>query len=229
MTHAGPLRWRTGEGWLVLIGGASGGWRATESIDLAAIEAMSDETPIAFVPAAGCPPDYGESFLERYTRLGSPPGYVVPIYDSASANDPINVRRLTQAGLIYLGDGNAHKLISATLGTPALDAIAAAYASGAVIVGMSAGAMALAGWGVSPDSDGGVLEGWGWLPDAIVEPSFTAGRAPVLRAALLGHPQALGLGIPDATALALGPEGEVAMWGSGQVQVTIGPRFDPNG
>lgn len=229
MTRTGPLRWRTGEGWLVLIGGASAGWRTTEPIDRAAIEAMSDETPIAFVPAAGCPPDYGESFLEHYTRLGSPPGYIVPIYDSTSANDPANVRRLAQAGLIYLGGGDAQQLIAAIIGTAALDAMAAAYASGAVIVGASAGAMALAGWGVSSDPGVGTLEGWGWLPDAIVAPHFTSERASVLREALLAHPQALGLGIPDDTALALGPEGEVAMWGSGQVQVTIGPRFDPNG
>ncbi len=225
MTQAGPLRWRTGDGWLVLIGGSSGQWRTTEAIDRRAIDVMSDETPIAFVPAANCPPDYGESFLARYAELGAPPGYVVPIYDAASARDPINVRRLTQAGLIYFGGGDTHKLLDAVTGTSSLDAIAAAYAAGAVIVGMSAGAIALAEWGISFDRGVDVLRGWGWLPDAIVAPHFTPDRAPAVRSSLLEHPTLFGLGIPEDAALALGPDGEVQTWGSAQISVTLGPKF----
>jgi cyanophycinase len=226
MTQAGPLRWRTGNGWLVLVGGASDAWRTTEAIDRNAIEAMSDETPIVFVPAAGGPPDTGQSFLERYTALSAPPGYVVPIVDKASASDPANVRRLAQAGLIYLAGGQAQKLIDAILGTPSLDAIAAAFASGAVIVGMCAGAIALAEWGVSSDEVAGLVKGWDWLPNTIVAPHYTAPQnSEALRGALLAHPDRLGLGIPDDTALALGPDGEVQTWGRGQIGVTLGSRF----
>ena len=209
----------------MLIGGASGRWSTTGAIDRAAIEAMSDEAPIAFVPAAGCPPDYGESFLARYAELSAPPGYVVPIHDADSARDPINTRRLTQAGLIYFGGGDTRKLLEAMTGTPALDAVAAAYAAGAVIVGMSAGAIALAAWGVSPDLGGGVLKGWGWLPHAIVAPHYTGDQAEAMRAALRDHPELLGLGIPDDVALALGPDGEVQTWGRGQITVTLGAKF----
>ena len=113
MTQAGPLRWRTGDGWLVLIGGASERWGSTSAIDRSAIAVMSDETPVAFVPAAGCLSDYGESFLARYAKLGAPPGYVVPIHNSASARDPVNLRRLAQAGLIYFVDGDTHRLLEA--------------------------------------------------------------------------------------------------------------------
>src|SRR3990172_3001928 len=115
MTQAGPLRWRTGNGWLVLVGG--GRWNTTDAIDRRAIEAMTDEAPIAFVPAAGCPPDYGESFLAHYARLGAPAGYVVPIHDQASANDPANVRRLTHAGLVYFGGGDTRQLLDVVGGT----------------------------------------------------------------------------------------------------------------
>ena len=227
MTQTGPLKWRTGAGWLVLIGG--GQWDTTESIDRSAIEAMADEAPIAFVPAAGCPPDYGESFLARYAALGAPPGYVVPIHDSASAGDLVNIRRLTQAGLIYFGGGDTQRLLDTISGTTALDAVAAAYASGAVIVGMSAGAIALGAWGVSADPGVGVLKGWGWLPNAIVAPHYTPARSDALRAALIERPQLLGLGIPDDVALALGPDGEVQTWGSTQVTVRLGSKFDPEG
>jgi len=229
MTHAGPLRWRTGGGWLVLVGGSSEGWRSTQSIDRQVIEAMSDETPIAFVPAAGCPPDYGESFLSRYAELNAPPGYVVPIHDRASARDAANVRRLTQAGLIYFGGGEARLLLDALTGTPALDAVAAAYAAGAVVVGMSAGAIALSAWGLSADRGVGLLQGWGWLPQAMVSVHHTPQQAKALHAALLERADLLGIGLPDDTALALGPEGQVATWGSAQITVTLGSKFNPEG
>lgn len=226
MTQAGPLKWRTGDGWLVLAGGASGRWRTTEPIDRAAIEAMSDETPIAFVPAANCPPDYGEAFLARYAELGAPPGYVVPIHDEVSASDGLNVRRLTQAGLIYIGGGDARALLETMTGTLALEAIAAAFAAGAVIVGMSAGAIALAEWGVSPDPGVGVLKGWGWLSKIVVAPHYAREQSDALRAALIDHPGMMGVGIPDDAALALGPDGQVQTWGRGQITVTLGAKFE---
>ncbi len=227
MTQTGPLKWRTGAGWLVLVGG--GRWDTTESIDYNAIEAMADEAPIAFVPAAGRPPDNGESFLAHYAALGAPAGYVVPIHDNVSAGDPANVRRLAQAGLIYFGGGDTQKLLDAITGTAALDAVAAAYASGAVVVGMSAGAIVLSAWGLSADPGVSVLKGWGWLPQAIVAPHYTPDRSDALRAALIERPQLLGLGIPDDSALALGPDGEVLTWGRAQVTVRLGSKFDPEG
>jgi len=227
MTQAGPLRWRTGNGWLVLSGG--GRWQTTEAIDRRAIEAMTDEAPIAFVPAAGCPPDYGESFLEHYARLGAPAGYVVSIHDQTSANDPANVRRLTHAGLVYFGGGDARRLLDAMTGAQALDAVAAAYAAGAVIVGVSAGAIALAAWGVSSDPGAGLLKGWGWLPNAIVAPHYAPAQADALHAALREHPHLLGLGIPDDSALALGPDAKVYTWGRGQITVALGSKFSPEG
>src|SRR5712692_7012104 len=216
MTQGSPLRWRPGAGWLVLIGG--GLWYTTELIDRKAIAAMSGEKPIAFVPAAGCPPQYGDSFLAHYAALGAPAGSVMPIFDSASAGDSGNAGRLAEAGLIYFGGGDARKLIGSISGTPAYDAIVAAYASGSVIVGMSAGAMALAEWGVPCDAGVGVLKGWGWLPDMIVAPHFTRDRADALDAALSDHPGTLGLGIPEDVALALGPGGEVETWGTGLIE-----------
>ena len=63
MTRAGPWQWRTGSGWLVLVGG--GRWEDSETIHFQAISAMLDESPIAFVPAANPDPTYGE--LETWT------------------------------------------------------------------------------------------------------------------------------------------------------------------
>ena len=218
MTQTGPLQWRTGAGWLVLIGGGS--WEDNEIIHSQAISAIADEAPIAFVPAADPDPTYGEAFLSYYAELGAPPGYVVPIHDQASARDPANYRRLAQASLIYIGDGDSQRLIEALEGTPAIEAIAGAYDAGAVIVGISAGAIMLGRWGVSHSAKK-ILPGWGWVSDSIIAPHYTSARADGVRAALQLYPEAIALSIPDNVALALGPDGDVETWTDTGEQVTL--------
>lgn len=225
MTQSGPLQWRTGAGWLVLIGG--GQWNNSETIHSRAISAIVDESPIAFVPAAQpADPTYGAAFLSYYAELGAPPGYVVPITDQASARDPANYRRLARASLVFIGGGDTLQLIQTLDGTPAIEAIAEAFDSGAVIAGISAGAMVLGKWGLSADTDK-ILPGWGWVSDSLIVPHYTPDRSARVRSALQRYPEALALGLPDNVALALGPDGEVETWTDTeeQVTVTIGAKF----
>jgi cyanophycinase-like exopeptidase len=222
MTQTGPLQWRTGAGWLVLLGG--GRWEDNEIIHSQAISAISDESPIAFLPAADLDPTVGEAFLSFYADLGAPLGYVVPIHDQRTASDPANYRRLANASLIYIGDGSPQQLIEAVEGTPVIEAIATAFDGGAVIVGAGASAMLLGKWGVWQSR---IFPGWGWVSDALIVPQYTAESVAVVRAALQRYPEAISLGIPSEVALALGPEGEVATWTDTdqQVTVTFGAKF----
>lgn len=207
-----------------MIGG--GRWEGSEAIHSAAISAIADESPIAFLPAADPDPTYGESFLSYYAELGAPPGYVVPVHDQASAHAPANYRRLVQAGLIFIGGGNTQRLIEAVEGTPVIEAIAEAFDNGAVIVGASASAMMLGKWGLSLSKQK-IFSGWGWISDAVITPHYTPDRSDDIRSALLRYPEAISLGIPDQVALALGPDGEVDTWTDGdeRVTVTIGSKF----
>ncbi len=224
MTQAGPLQWRTGSGWLVLIGG--GNWDDNEVIHSSAVSSIVDESPIAFLPAASIDPTYGEKFLSYYAELGAPPGYVVPIHDQASAHDAANYRRLAQAGLIYIGGGDTQRLIEAVEGTPVIEAIAEAFDNGAVIVGDSAGAMLLGKWGLSLAKQK-VYAGWGWITDAVITPHYKIDRAADVRSALIRYPETVSIGIPENVALAFGPEGDVETWTDvdEQVTVTLGPKF----
>ncbi len=224
MTQTGPLQWRTGAGWLVLLGG--GRWEDNEIIHSQAISAISDESPIAYIPAADPDPTVGEAFLSYYADLGAPHGYVVPIHDQRSASDPANYRRLAQASLIYLGEGSVQRLIEAVEGTPVIEAIAAAFDGGAVIVGAGASAVLLGKWGLTSDQ-AKVYPGWGWVSDALIMPHYSEARLPQVRMALQRYPEAIALSIPAGVALALGPEGEVATWTDTdqQVTVTFGPKF----
>ncbi len=217
---------RPGRGWLVLLGGSSGTWPPTEPIDRAAIERMDRTRPIAFVPAAGCPPDYGESFLQTYKRLGAHDGYVVDVRDSASARDPENALLLERAGLVYFGGGDTTRLLASMTATPALDAIASAYEAGAVVVGMSAGAIALAAYGVSLNF--GVLQGWGWLSKTLVSVHHTPQRDEALARTHRDRPQTIAIALPEHAALAVGPNGEVEEWGEPGITMTPGAGYPPS-
>jgi cyanophycinase-like exopeptidase len=228
MGQAGPLRWRDGRGWLILIGG--GELEDIAHIHRAAIDVMSDESPVVFVPTAGLESGHGHAVergarvVAQIERLGGPVGYVAPILSRADATDPKNVRRLTQAGLIYLGDGQAQRFVETLSGTLALDALAAAYEAGAVVIAEGEVMCALGAWGLCAQED--IIAGWGWLLDTIVCRRFDS-AAPALREAVKSHPECLGLGIPEGAALALGPEGQVQMLSASGKQATVilGARF----
>jgi cyanophycinase-like exopeptidase len=206
------------------VGGTTNFWRGTEQIDRAAIEAAPSDKPIAFVPAANCPPEYGESFLQVYRQHGAPDGYVAPITSREASHDAQNLSLLRDAGLIYFGGGDTTELLASMTDTPAVDAVAEAYARGAVVVGMSAGAIALSERGLSLGA--GVLEGWSWLERILVSVHHDAGRGAAFGGAMREHPDMLGIGIPEDAALALGPEGEIESWGDEELVVRRGEGSD---
>lgn len=220
MTQAGPLRWRTGAGWLVLAGG--GKWQNDETgeIDAAALGWANLDRPIAVLPTAGSTTAEGEALLEYYADLGGPSGYIVPIFGAADAQSAENCQLLAEAGLVYIADGpDVLSLVKALRESPALEALVYAFAGGAAILGMAAGATALGGWVAARQTQ----PGWGWLPDIVVEPHFVGTEASSRLQNLLNvHANCFGLGIPTGMALALGPDGQVVTVGDGQVTIVVG-------
>ena len=224
MTQAGPLRWRTGHGWLVLAGG--GDWRAhqTGAIDAAALGWAILDRPVAVLATAGGSTAESEALLDYYADLGGPSGYIVPIFSVADARSAAPARLLSEAGLIYIGDGpDVLGLVRALQASAALEAMTQAFEDGAAIVGVGAGAIALGAYVADHQTPTQTEIGWGWLQGIIVEPHFTGTESAArLRAMLSAHPDCLGLGIPDGVALALGPDGRVETVGKGQVTVVVG-------
>jgi cyanophycinase len=224
MTQAGPLHWRTGAGWLVLGGGGSWETGETGAIDAAALGWADLSRPIAVLLAAGGSSAHGEALLDYLVDLGGPNGYVLPIHGPADAQRVENCQLLVEAGLVYVSDGPDPLGLAHTLReSPALTALARAFDTGATIVGMGAGAIALGAWVADKDASDQAEPGWGWLPGAIVEPHFAGtGSSNRLRGLLTAHPGYLGLGIPSGVALGLGPDGRIETVGEGQVTVVLG-------
>lgn len=139
-------------------------------------------------------------------------------------------------GYWFLG-GDQNLLAASLLGTRALRTIEYRYEQGAVIGGTSAGASVMtatmltgqrrtASGRINEDPNAVALRstevalGFGLLPGAIVDQHFSRrSRDNRLVSAVLDHPQLLGVGIDEETALIVRPDGRWEVLGNGHVKI----------
>jgi hypothetical protein len=214
MPRTNVIRWRDGAGWLVLSGGELESTDSSE-IEAEALARVPAGDPLAYIWAAG-DVETADQHLATFEDLGAPTGFLV---DILTEDDETLRRQLADSGLIVIGDGpNLNDLRSGLLGA-ALEGISEAYERGAVVLGVGQGAAVLGG--ILPET-----QGLGWIEGAAIMPGYeNEDNAAHLRELLIQHPDAYGLGIGTGSALALGPSGEIAAWGKGQVTVTLGRSF----
>lgn len=140
------------------------------------------------------------------------------------------------SGYWFLG-GDQNVLAASLLGTRALRTIEFQYEKGAVIGGTSAGAAVMtatmltgerrtASGRINEDPNAVALRstevtpGFGLLPGAIVDQHFSRrSRDNRLVSAVLDHPQLLGVGIDEETALVVRPDGRWEVLGNGHVKI----------
>lgn len=225
MPQQGPLQWLDGEGWLVLIGG--GDWRLgeTDPIDAQLLSLANLDRPIVVLLAEGSRADADE-VLEHYTLLGGPGGEAFSLAETTrdQFQIPEFLALLQEAGTLILIGENPLPLVNNLVNTPALRTIVEGYSTlqGLTLVGVGAGAAALGRWVFTPQPPHQQAMGFGFLMNAVVVPHFTGTEnSPILRALPQIGGNLLGLGIPDRTALALGPRGQFEMWGEGQVTAVV--------
>jgi len=226
MPQRGPLHWADGEGWLVLLGG--GDWQRgeTDLVDANVLSLANLDRPMIVMLSEGDQED-AESILEHYVNLGGPGGeaYILNHQNTPrTLHDPAFGSLLTEAGILYLG-GEDPLLITRTLrSSPALLHIVKGFATiqGLLLLGSGGGAAALGTWFPGEDPSQQDETGLNFIQNAAIIPHFThAEEANTLQALLRTHPGSLGLGIPNGTALALGPKSEVETWGSGDVTAIV--------
>jgi cyanophycinase len=121
----------------------------------------------------------------------------------AQANDPGFLKPLTEATGVWITGGDQRLLTAAYLGTAVLDEIKKVLARGGVVGGTSAGAavmsrVMIAGGSQRPEID----IGFGLLGQVIVDQHFhQRNRLGRLQAALAEHPELVGLGVDEETAV----------------------------
>ncbi len=223
MPRRGPLFWLDGDGWLVLVGGGERGAGDLDAVDAHVLSVTNLDRPMVVLLSEGTSAD-AEAVLEHFAALGGPGGeaFVLAQMTRGELAAPALLTLLEEAGTLYLGGEDPLPLVRTLYRTPALERIARGFTSlqGLTVIGVGGGAAAMGAWMI--DRSGSPVRGFGFVQNSLIVPHFTgAEEAPALRRALRDLPGLLGLGIPDGTALALGPQGQVEMWGEGQVTAVI--------
>lgn len=224
MPQQGPLRWLDGEGWLVLSGGGDRAQGETDQVDAQLLSVANLDRPMVVLLSEGSHLT-AEDVLEHYVTLGGPGGEGLSLSELTRERlaDPDLLSLLGEAGIVYLGGENPLPLVRTLNGTPAFRRILEGFVTlqGLTIIGDAGGAMALGSWVVDPQASAAPVAGLG-LVNVVAVPHFTRTEDfPALQNLPHGNPPVLGLGIPNGSALALGPLGQVETWGSQQVTAVL--------
>ncbi len=225
MPQRPPLAWLDGEGWIVLIGGGDPGRGDLDEPFGHILNRINLDRPVIVLMAEGSESRATE-VLDAYTALGGPGGYAMALQsvEDERLARPDFLDLISEAGLLHLGGEDALRLTRALRRSPALGRIVAAFATlqGLTLVGCAGGARALGAWAGDPARPGPAHHGLDFVHNTLIVPHFTQTEAhPELRTLLRHHPHALGLGLPDRTALALGPRGDVERWGEGEITAVV--------
>lgn len=208
MPSQSVFHWLDGRGWLVLSGGNS------DEIRAVALTRMAADGGIACISFADDPDD----LLDDLADLGAPPAYLVDVF----GEDDLTIRdQLAQAGMIVVEDGVSAFEIRGALRGAALEGMQAAFENGALILLEGASAAAFAAWVLE---SGTVETGLEWLIGAVVLIGVR-NAAPDAKPVLDTQPTAIAVAIMPGSALALGPDGEIETWGSGEVTVALGAAY----
>lgn len=176
-----------------------------------------------------------DEVLAEFKLLGAE-SVILNLDRSQAESEAMDVMLSGFTGYWFLG-GDQNLLAASLLGTRALRRIEYRYERGAVVGGTSAGASVMTATmltGQRTASSGRINEdpnavamrstevafGFGLLPGAIVDQHFSRrSRDNRLVSAVLDHPQLLGVGIDEETALIVRPDGRWEVLGNGHVKI----------
>lgn len=206
---------------LVIVGGGT----TLESIQQRALElARGRESRVVVLPQASDRPDRGEASAEMWREAGA-----AEVTNLSDLSDIVRARAvLESADLIWMGGGDQTLLMAALRESGLDEVVRTRAAAGVTCGGTSAGAAVMTLVMITGEGDGlekvaagatHTATGLGLLPAGIVDQHFLARqRANRLLGAVLDHPELIGFGIDERTALVVtGGRAEVA--GEGQVVV----------
>lgn len=214
-------------GHLVLIGG---GDKPPEAMRKFIELAGGKDAPIVAIPTASSEPDaaayYEKLFREEY---GCTDMLSLDIRKKADGQRADWAALARKARGIFFGGGDQIRITNALLGTAVGDAIAAAFAGGAVVGGTSAGTACQSEVMITGEGDFSLIrtrsvetwQGLGFLPSGVVidQHFIKRQRANRLLSVILERPGLLGVGVDEATAAWFRPDGTFQVLGRSAVMV----------
>ncbi len=202
---------------------------------------------ILVLPMASADSNAGPALVRELQALGATARYAV--IGREQADSPAALQHLEGITGIWFNGGVQSRLTAALGGSRFEQGMHAAYQTGAVIGGTSAGAAVMSAvmitgderrpGGSRPVTDDNWLtieadnvvttRGFGFLTNAVVDQHFLRRkRYGRLLSLALDHPTLLGVGIDEGTALEVGPDGKWTVRGMSTVLIVDPRRADAN-
>ena len=161
---------------------------------------------------------WGAQHAEQWKKAGAGQAAVLDVADARKA-----VALIESADLIWISGGSQKRLVQALAGTGVPEAIYTRYAQGATVAGTSAGAAAMSRVmivGYQPRAASGerlveIADGLGLWPEVIVDQHFVKRkRQKRLQGVIVTHPDLIGVGIDESTALVVDSVGKWTVIGA---------------
>lgn len=214
-------------GHLILIGGGKRPQSVmTQFFNLAG----GAQAPILIVPTASELADTGDFYTQQFKQdFGCQKVSVADVKTRADADRPEVVALFATAGGVFFAGGDQSRITQAFLGSESLRVLRERYEKGGlVILGTSAGTACMSDWMLTGNGEFDritaqnveVVQGLGLVPHLILDQHFVArSRQNRLISVVLEHPNLIGVGIDEATALWIQPSGRMEVIGEGWVQI----------
>lgn len=209
----------TQAGWLILSAAVPSLGQDYPELAEHIVQRMNLAHPAASLLLGPVPPQGWVELLEGVEALF---GYSVAHLD---AGEPPPAE-LVNAGLVMLGGGDELGWMAALDGTRLEELILRALKTGALIVATGAAAGVVGSWTMLPGDDD-PQPGLNWLPGAIVLPDESQPAArDEIQYLLSAHRRAYALGLLPLSVVALGPSGEIEVWGKVQPVLVLGHGWE---
>jgi cyanophycinase len=193
---------------------------------------------ILVVPTASeTPAESGARYREVFQGMGAKSVEVLEVEQRPDGNGDAAVEQVSSATGVYITGGDQARLAALLVGTRVSDQLRVQNADGVIVAGTSAGASILAdhllvgGTELTVNSNDSAARrslveltaGFGLVRDMVIDQHFNArGRIGRLLSVFAGTPGLLGLGIDEATAALITPDGQLEVLGIGAVTILNG-------
>lgn len=209
------LNYLAGRGWIILSGGNTAG----SPIRASALARAREYGITAYISTAD---DGGDSLLDDMEDLGARSGYFIdPEFDEAEDI----IAEMKTASLIIVEVGNSIDSLLKILKGSALEGMKQAYERGAIVLIEGLAVNLFGRWLIT--DEGNIADGFNWINNAFIEPQSTGvDDSRAVRAVLNEIADAVAINIDSGSAIALGPEGAVEVWGEEKkVTISLGSKY----
>lgn len=206
-----PFSWLESNGWLVLSGSAD----SLSEIRALALSRVNAYGTVAYISLAD---DMGDHLMDDMSDLGAPTGYLVDLADDDN-NDIYE--RLRDAGMIVIEPGHSIEYLKKLMTQTVIQAMKEALNHGALIL-FEGIAASLAGEHIVT-GDGRTHAGLKFVNNTYISPDTSSILdTDAAQDVYLQSPDTIFIGIQSGSALVLGPNKEIEIWGEKQVTVSLG-------